>query len=811
MKRVRAFLFTSIAALAACESAPPPSPAAPLSASSNASTDEAARALAEAEALRSKGDWEGAESLLIPWIGDARPGVRGKVIGKLGRVARSRGELDRAVNLLYEAIALDREAGDDAAEGADGLALAYTLIYSTRSLDEASDVLTYVGPAAGRDPKIKAMVPYYEGLLAYETGDYGEALRLYRLSRSLAVETKQERHRADTAQVEANLLVKLGRFAESEALFRDLMSPIPADYGPCDRAHLFTNAGFAALVARRSMGETSAADPRATLEGAYRLYATTCRDLDLVANALTNLALAAHARGDKESARRYLHDARAAEGGTDAKVTAYQLQVEAEQALGEGKEGLARAEALYETMGRLAAVTRLRAFAIEASLGKALVLEAKGARDEADNAYREARSSLGRWLDMVPLGEGWDTFLSTLSWVTARWVEALLKRPNGARDAFMAAGEGYGQELSALFGLSAAASLTGEERAARRREVERYRRARESLEATLQGLSWATPSEELTAALGRYYEGLEALRLGSVPRIKAPLLAPGVRAPAPAQDEVQIVYAKLPRGWIGLAASADGVVKHDVSPSEPSALVKPFLGLFAGKKRITARALGALGAVDLHAAPEIGAPLVYRLGLDRAPRAPSSGAKVVMVIDPSGDYPAMAREAEIARRALEGRGLAVKALAGEAATRGAVLEALEDPSVDLFYYLGHAAFEGRDGERSALWLAGYGRLTVTDVLAARRVPLRVVLAGCEAGRSSAVGVAHAFVMAGAASVVAASRPVDAGFAARFVRGLAEEQGEDPFGDPAAAAARVGRSMRQKEPSSDWASFRVIVP
>lgn len=807
MKRVRALLFTSIAALAACDSAPPPSPAA----SSSASVDEAARVLAEAEALRGKGDWEGVESLLIPWVSDPRPGVRGKVIGKLGRVARSRGEVDRAVNLLYEAIALDREAGDDAAEGADGLALAYTLMVSTRSLDEASDVLTFVGPAASRDPKIKAMAPYYEGLLAYETGDYGEALRLFRISRSLAVETNQARHRADTAQVEANLLVKLGRFAESEALFRDLMSPIPPDYGPCDRANLFTNVGFAALLTRRSMGETSAADPRATLEGAYRLYVTTCRDLDLVANALTNLALAAHARGDKESARRYLHDARAAEGGTDAKVTAYQLQVEAEQALGEGKEGLARAEALYETMGRLAAVTRLRAFAIEASLGKALVLEAKGARDEADNAYREARSSLGRWLDMVPLGEGWDTFLSTLSWVTARWVEALLKRPNGARDAFMAAGEGYAQERSALLGLSATEALTSEERAARRREVERYRRARESLEATLQGLSWATPSEELSAALGRYHEGLEALRLGSVPRIKAPLLAPGVRAPAPAQDEVQIVYAKLPRGWIGLAASADGVVKHDVSPSEPSALVKPFLGLFAGKKRITARALGALGAVDLHATPELGAPLVYRLGLDRAPRAPSSGAKVVMVIDPSGDYPAMAREAEIARRALEGRGLAVKALAGEAATRGAVLEALEDPSVDLFYYLGHAAFEGRDGERSALWLAGYGRLTVTDVLAARRVPLRVVLAGCEAGRSSAVGVAHAFVMAGAASVVAASRPVDAGFAARFVRGLAEEQGEDPFGDPAAAAARVGRSMRQKEPSSDWASFRVIVP
>src|SRR6185295_13907303 len=82
------------------------------------------------------------------------------------------------------------------------------------------------------------------------------------------------------------------------------------------------------------------------------------------------------------------------------------------------------------------------------------------------------------------------------------------------------------------------------------------------------------------------------------------------------------------------------------------------------------------------------------------------------------------------------------------------------------HYAGHGAFSGFGGWESSLLLAEDTRLTLGDLLALERVPSRVVLSGCETGRSStetsveSLGLAHAFLLAGSREVVASTRPAD---------------------------------------------------
>lgn len=143
------------------------------------------------------------------------------------------------------------------------------------------------------------------------------------------------------------------------------------------------------------------------------------------------------------------------------------------------------------------------------------------------------------------------------------------------------------------------------------------------------------------------------------------------------------------------------------------------------------------------------------------------------------------------------------------ATSQAVIEGLR--SATFFHYAGHGIFAGEEGLASALPLAAGGRLTASDILALTKAPRTVVLTGCEAaksvGEAEGIGLAQAFIVAGALEVLAPVRPVSDALAAEFSGALATR---DAFELGVSARDALLR-LRREDPSSDWAAFRVLVP
>jgi CHAT domain-containing protein len=221
--------------------------------------------------------------------------------------------------------------------------------------------------------------------------------------------------------------------------------------------------------------------------------------------------------------------------------------------------------------------------------------------------------------------------------------------------------------------------------------------------------------------------------------------------------------------------------------------------------------------VDLHALPWDGGalvdavPVAYGLDLGSRVRGVEGGRRAVVVADGRGDLPGARRDGRRVAESLRARGWQVEILSGDDATAPAVRTALERS--DLLHYSGHGDFAGRAGETSALLLAGEDRLAVGDILALSSPPRFVVLSGCETGRSGGedavegLGLAQAFLVAGAEQVVASVRPVGDRLASDLVDVLYGELDErrDAAGSLARAQRRLARGGE-----GDGFAFRALV-
>jgi hypothetical protein len=144
-------------------------------------------------------------------------------------------------------------------------------------------------------------------------------------------------------------------------------------------------------------------------------------------------------------------------------------------------------------------------------------------------------------------------------------------------------------------------------------------------------------------------------------------------------------------------------------------------------------------------------------------RAPlPQGNRVVVVADPKNDLP-------LARKAPERvRG---EALVGNEATRTAVLDRLD--GTHLLHYEGHGDLSPGDPWNAHLQLSD-GHLTAADLLARRPRLGLALLIGCKTGsaarlsRTESLGLADAFLLAGADRVIAPDRDVPDAEAAKFV-------------------------------------------
>jgi CHAT domain-containing protein len=305
-----------------------------------------------------------------------------------------------------------------------------------------------------------------------------------------------------------------------------------------------------------------------------------------------------------------------------------------------------------------------------------------------------------------------------------------------------------------------------------------------------------------------------------------------VELPPPPGGAAEVTWFPGETGFYAFVRRADApgtqVFRLGPAPATGGApwALAPVAAALDGVSRLRVLAHGPVRALDLHAAsvgpgnePAV-ARWTFEYPLDLSPAAadaPSAPLRVGLVADPRGDLAAAAREAGLVEARLRARGIELAdALRGEQATGSALRRLLS--SVDVLHYAGHGVFSGRDGFEGALRLAGEDRLTVGDVLLLPRVPGRLVLSACEAARTAAgpgegaegLGIAQAFVLAGAGQVVAATRPVRDAAAARLMDVLHGGAAGPEF-DLVRALAEAQRAAAQGGADDDWAAFRVVVP
>jgi CHAT domain-containing protein len=264
-----------------------------------------------------------------------------------------------------------------------------------------------------------------------------------------------------------------------------------------------------------------------------------------------------------------------------------------------------------------------------------------------------------------------------------------------------------------------------------------------------------------------------------------------------------------------------GVDPHLPAEDLSRALLGPFDAAIAGARTIRFLPYGSTRALDLHALPWRGRPLLehavveYALGLDEEPLAPAQARRALVVADPSGDLADARTEADAVAAALARSNWHVDDLRGVTADGEAVRRALA--ATDLLHYAGHASFGGADGIDSALALARGSRLTPADVLALPRVPEVVALFGCDTAHESAtgtldtLGLTSAFLVGGAQVVVATSRVVDDALARDVAAEMYARLAATPAVDAAGALRDAVLTVRGRSPASDWAAFRVLVP
>ncbi|WP_437930581.1 CHAT domain-containing protein [Sorangium sp. So ce291] len=614
-------------------------------------------------------------------------------------------------------------------------------------------------------------------------------------------------------------------------------------------------AGVRAPLARADAGSSAPlADAEAPLSAALALYRGPCPRPAEQANVLTNLALAKLEAGQTGAARALLDEARRTDPRPDARVAMYWIEIEGRIALRSGSP--ASALRIYDRLSQLAEASELPEGRYRAALGRGRALEALGRLDAAIAAYEGAEAVRGDLSLLVPLGQGRGGYLGRFEESARLEVDLLLRRD--PRRALRAARRSRALALAALRWIDGIEALGGEERARWEGALAAYRDARAAFDEEGRD-DWRLSSDELQAARvtrasrGRSIRALldEALFLA---RRGEPVLAELADAPALAEGELMLVLHPIRDGWAGFAVSRGGVVARRLpaldlsSPATELAagLLAPFAAPLRAATRLRVAAHGALDRIDFHALPWDGAPLVAHMpvtyGLDLPERgarpADAAGATrsagaadgtqpvdaagapraALVVADPRRDLPAARREADAVARALEGWGLRVERLSGGLATHRAVAGALEQPGIELFHYAGHGFFGGLDGWDSGLALAGGSELAVGDILALRRAPARVVLSGCDTARTEAaqaspgarglgLGLAQALLVAGARSVIAATRPVDDALAERVMAALyaGEQQ------DPGAQLREATLAALRADPSCDWASFRALVP
>jgi len=774
--------------------------------------------LTRAADLAARGDLAGAEQALALHRQALPEEDRARADSIAARAALAAGRTAEAISALGKSAAAHEALGHVSEATRDTLASAFALV-NERRFEEAKDALAAAEARAKGYDEGLAVVPYYRGLLFVRTGDLRSALRLLEDAARDTGRLGMPRDRFAALQELFTVLVQLGRPGEALERLRTLRPE-----HPCDRAALANNVAWAMLAA----GDRPLGDPVPPLQQALELFQTECRQPEEAANVLLNLALADLRRGAPAAAEARLLEARRAHEQPGPRLALWWLDVEARSALGRGRS--AEALGLYRRLGALAEASGSGEGRWRAAVGRAEVLAERGDAAGALAAHREADQVLDGEALLVPLTEGREHFLAERE-RGARHQVMLLVRQGRMGEAMLAARRARARFLQAAELGQRLSALGPAKRAAWNAALASYRLGRDAYENDA-AQDWTLAEDQLRKATEQRRTRAVALRRAlddALAALGAPAPAPAapstaMRAPEP--GELLLMWFPGPDRWYAFAATAAGTVVHPLA-GEPdlrdggAALLQPFDALIEAAAQVTFIPYGApLRGADLHIIPWRGAPLVaarpvaYAVDLPGhreadAAAAGAAGGGSLVIGDPLRNLPLARREAEAVHAALRGKGQASTLRLGEQATLASLRRELA--AVRHLHYAGHGRFGGEGGWDSALPLAD-GELTAGDILTLP-APETVVLAGCETGRAAegrleSIGLAQAFILAGARAVVASSRPVDDRMAAALSAALYEARGRPEAPALPEQLRQAQRLLRDK--GQDWSAFRVLI-
>lgn len=274
-------------------------------------------------------------------------------------------------------------------------------------------------------------------------------------------------------------------------------------------------------------------------------------------------------------------------------------------------------------------------------------------------------------------------------------------------------------------------------------------------------------------------------------------------------------------GWLAFAGTVDGVRVRRLGDVEDieSSMLEAFVDAIQEAKRITIIPDGSLERRDFHTLSVGGKLLVEYAPVAYCVDVPSSKtvhtvavSEAAILADPVGNLKAARKEATFVRSRLDELGVRTDVRMGDEATRDALAALMG--SVQLLHFGGHGTAAGHDGWQSALTLAEGSRLTVGEILTLKQVPALVVLSGCETSRTSGsgpmagLGVAHAFVMAGAQQAIATSRPVDDAVARAVIEATYAHVDEADM-DLVTALRLAQLDLLKRDGVGAWSSFRAL--
>ncbi len=781
------------------------------------------------------GEIEKAKSLVLEHLEKAPASHQAQAESLLARLHLGLGNLDSAEKYFRSAIPKHTELGHVSAVMDDSTALAHSLAFSKDDITQArsliNSVLNYIEHASATE--IFSML-YVQGQLASRAGNLRIALEQLNSCHLIATRLDMQKESLSSGQVLANLFELLGRRKEASNLFEQLYHDLPEDINSCKKAMFLNSWGWNLILISEAGGNLSS-DTISILHKAYAIFEEKCTGMTKEhTNVLINLSLAYLHAGNHPEASAYIEKARSKNPDPDMVFVLWILEVEARLALSAGQPE--KALLLYTKQQELSEHIQDPISIWRSTIGLARSFKNMGKHRMALKSYQQAEKLLDQASLRVGLGEGRAGFLAQHQSGTQEYLSLLLAM-NKPEEALLAARTARIRAFLDMLRADRLSKLDPAHQKRRDRAMSAYLTLRKKLDQQA-ALDWRLPQDQLTLARQTRKQDYESMRkaldqaLSLDPQTQA--LQGSIQPKSDLSDgEMLLFYFPKNDGWLGFAADRSGVTTTEIQPLPPrgqksllpSLLLKPFSAVIQRNRKIRVLPMGRMYEVDFHAL-DWGKDVLLKskqvaYSLDLPGRTspagfsnPGSPRRALVVVDPQSDLPEASKEAFVIQENLEKRKPSWPTLVLHGTKSTPEAFRLGIANADLLHFSGHAVYRGYQGWDSALLLADGAEIGIGDIFALDRPPRRVVLIGCETGRTAAasytgLGLAQAFLFAGSRLVIATSRKIDDRLAAKIASVLYAE----PNLEPADQEAYRKTLLRVKEqlPAEDWAGVRLIIP